>query len=72
MSLQNDLSDHWILPVVNGFVQIELCYMDFEENLQAGALEAIMLSEFGDKKPKAPLRYGIGVISRRSRHRAGK
>ncbi|XP_077870090.1 phosphatidylinositide phosphatase SAC2-like [Saccoglossus kowalevskii] len=54
------LSDHWRVPVIQGFVQIEKCQLDFSEDEEA---DDPMLQE--------PLQFTLSLISRRSRHRAG-
>lgn len=64
-----ELSSHWILPVIQGYIQIEHCIMDFKED--KGLSDLVNTQEFGNTKYTAPLEYDIGIISRRNRNRAG-
>ena len=50
-------ASYWILPVIQGFVQVERCHIDVEGLQEAGM----------SKKQE----YTMCLISRRSRHRAG-
>ena len=69
MSLQNPLADHWMIPVIQGFVQMERCKMDFSEDKKESSSDS--MSDFLNTKHKEPLEYNIRIISRRNRHRAG-
>ncbi|XP_063433783.1 phosphatidylinositide phosphatase SAC2-like [Mytilus trossulus] len=72
MYLENEdpeLWSHWILPVIQGYVQIEHCIMDFKGD--KGMSDSTHTPEFGNTKYTAPLEYDIGIISRRNRNRAG-
>ncbi|XP_050397792.1 phosphatidylinositide phosphatase SAC2 [Patella vulgata] len=60
------LPDHWIKPVVQGYIQMERCCMDFEENKTPGDSPDDYISSSIE-----PLEYDIWILSRRSRHRAG-
>ena len=67
--VQSDLSSHWILPIIQGFVQMETCCMDFEEERRSSPGSS---PDFNNTFRMEPLSYNINLISRRSRHRAGK
>ncbi|XP_005110489.1 phosphatidylinositide phosphatase SAC2 [Aplysia californica] len=70
METNDPLADHWMLPVIQGYVQMETCIMDFDEDKKASPSEMTSSAEFSTKKLE-PLGYNISIISRRSRHRAG-
>ena len=62
-----------MLPVIQGYVQMEACVMDFAEDKHNGN------GQDSDHNPGdglhnrlEPLKYNISIISRRSRHRAGQ
>uniref|UniRef100_T1JHY8 SAC domain-containing protein n=1 Tax=Strigamia maritima TaxID=126957 RepID=T1JHY8_STRMM len=59
---KNRLADHWIIPVIQGFVQIETCSLDFDQKTSQELMWNI---------EKHPCEYKIILISRRSRDRAG-
>ncbi|KAK3770036.1 hypothetical protein RRG08_043196 [Elysia crispata] len=69
--LDDPLADHWLLPIVQGYVQMETCLMDFEEDKTAADMSSS--GEFSPSSgPKLdPLSYNISIVSRRSCHRAG-
>ncbi|GFN83415.1 phosphatidylinositide phosphatase sac2 [Plakobranchus ocellatus] len=70
IDLDSALSDHWLLPIIQGYVQMETCLMDFDEDKNAADMSSS--GDFSSPGHKlAPLGYNISVISRRSRHRAG-
>ncbi|XP_074643385.1 phosphatidylinositide phosphatase SAC2-like isoform X2 [Tubulanus polymorphus] len=54
-------ADHWIVPIIQGYIQIEHCRLDFNpyKMLQPSS------------GPREPLVFTLGLISRRCRHRAG-
>ncbi|KAF6209113.1 hypothetical protein GE061_014856 [Apolygus lucorum] len=56
IEMNNDLANAWVLPIIQGYVQIEHC------NLEVDPLA------FGSQQTEF---ITIGIISRRSRHRAG-
>ncbi|XP_060589408.1 phosphatidylinositide phosphatase SAC2-like [Ruditapes philippinarum] len=59
-----ELASHWILPVVQGCIDIQSCVLDFNESSKD-------LSPVMPKPAKDPISYTMILISRRSRHRAG-
>jgi hypothetical protein len=62
--IQEELSDHWIVPVIQGYVQLEKCVMDFSERRASPSSDATLLMEFpGSTKHKDPLAYTFGIIS---------
>ncbi|ESO85130.1 hypothetical protein LOTGIDRAFT_131084 [Lottia gigantea] len=61
-----DLADHWIVPIVQGYIQMARCQMDFSENVSPGDSPGDYASSSVE-----PLKYDIWLLSRRSRHRAG-
>ncbi|GFS07471.1 phosphatidylinositide phosphatase SAC2 [Elysia marginata] len=71
IDLDDPLAAHWILPVIQGYVQMETCLMDFEEDKTAADMSSS--GEFSlPSGPKLdPLSYNISIVSRRSCHRAG-
>jgi len=83
------MASHWILPIMQGFVQVERCFIDHLEDLNVTTDSTDGLSDSDDDDiwdqvdapPSAKYRTGenmkeeefdLIVISRRSRHRAGK
>ncbi|XP_070539882.1 phosphatidylinositide phosphatase SAC2-like isoform X2 [Ptychodera flava] len=56
-------ADHWIVPIIQGYVQIEQCKLDFTEDKTTPEEELPFFKE--------PLDFTLTLISRRSRHRAG-
>ena len=71
-SAQDAMADHWLVPVVQGYVQMETCLMDFEEDKSMSDMSSS--GEFSPSSgPKLdPLSYNISIVSRRSCHRAGR
>ncbi|ELU14930.1 hypothetical protein CAPTEDRAFT_227829 [Capitella teleta] len=64
ISSETELADPWIIPLVQGFVQIESCVISFEDEVLGGSVENVYTkSEEYD--------YQLCLISRRSRFRAG-
>ncbi|XP_062592434.1 phosphatidylinositide phosphatase SAC2-like, partial [Saccostrea cucullata] len=62
------LYTHWIVPVIQGYVQMENCVLDFTPS----STSSLDLSpDYGNSKHLDPLEYQLGIISRRSIHRAG-
>ncbi|XP_023931894.1 phosphatidylinositide phosphatase SAC2-like [Lingula anatina] len=59
------LSDHWIVPVTQGYIQISQCQMVNENEMST------FYTSHKDMMRDAP-QYTMTIISRRSRHRAGK
>ncbi|XP_013400457.1 phosphatidylinositide phosphatase SAC2 [Lingula anatina] len=58
------LSDHWIVPVTQGYIQISQCQMVNENEMST------FYTSHKDMMRDAP-QYTMTIISRRSRHRAG-
>uniref|UniRef100_A0A023EYP6 Putative inositol-145-triphosphate 5-phosphatase synaptojanin inp51/inp52/inp53 family n=1 Tax=Triatoma infestans TaxID=30076 RepID=A0A023EYP6_TRIIF len=56
IDLKNELAKAWILPIIQGYVQIEHCIIDVDP------------STFGNPRTE---KVTLGIISRRSRYRAG-
>ncbi|XP_073970168.1 phosphatidylinositide phosphatase spermathreecae isoform X3 [Rhodnius prolixus] len=56
IDLNNELAKAWILPIIQGYVQIEHCIIDVDP------------STFGNTRTE---KVTLGIISRRSRYRAG-
>ncbi|CAA9999838.1 unnamed protein product [Nesidiocoris tenuis] len=56
LEMNNDLAKAWVLPIIQGYVQIEHC------NIEVDPLT------FGSQQTEF---ITVGIISRRSRHRAG-
>ncbi|XP_067657111.1 phosphatidylinositide phosphatase SAC2-like isoform X2 [Haliotis asinina] len=69
METEDLQADPWILPIIQGFVQMERCKMDFDENKKKMSSDSV--TDFGNTKYIEPLGYDICIVSRRSRHRAG-
>ncbi|CAL1531725.1 unnamed protein product, partial [Lymnaea stagnalis] len=67
METNDPLADHWMVPVIQGFVQMEKCIMDFDEDKKLDMSSSV---DFSSRRLE-PLGYNISIISRRSRHRAG-
>ncbi|CAH1784736.1 unnamed protein product [Owenia fusiformis] len=62
ISSQSPLADRWIVPIIQGFVQVKACVLDFDEN--HGIHDQGKLDSLLDH-------YNICIVSRRSRYRAG-
>ncbi|XP_014666575.1 PREDICTED: phosphatidylinositide phosphatase SAC2-like, partial [Priapulus caudatus] len=62
------LTSHWIMPIMQGFIQIESCVLDISENHTP---EAPDVSPIDAHPLMQPASFTIILISRRSRHRAG-
>lgn len=62
------LYSHWIIPVIQGYVQIENCVLDFT---QSSSSTLDLSPDYGNSRHLEPLEYQLGIISRRSIHRAG-
>lgn len=58
--MQSPLFDPWVLPIIQGYIQIEKCKVDTELYYQSNAP--------GDKSYEI---FTLSIISRRSRYRAG-
>ncbi|GBM70723.1 Phosphatidylinositide phosphatase SAC2 [Araneus ventricosus] len=72
INLHDPLCDPWIIPVIQGFVQIEQCWIDIIDDAESLSAEGarffpppVLLPETTGKN------YTMSLISRRSRHRAG-
>ncbi|GFU96448.1 phosphatidylinositide phosphatase SAC2 [Trichonephila clavipes] len=72
INLHEPLCDPWIVPVIQGFVQIEQCWIDVIDDAESLSAEGarffpppVLLPETTGKN------YTMILISRRSRHRAG-
>ena len=61
------MADTWIVPIIQGYVQIETCYLMFDDevSLYNG-------TEDDGGGGVGGVEYKICLVSRRSRHRAGK
>eukprot|EP00111_Clytia_hemisphaerica_P023739 TCONS_00069961-protein len=83
---ESEHASHWILPVMQGFVQIERCFIDHLEDLNIPNDSTDGLSDYEEEvwdqvdAPTTKYRtaenmkeeeFDLIVISRRSRHRAG-
>lgn len=66
----DDLSSHWIVPIIQGYVENNLCLMEFDEDQSLTPTGAMMMANI-NRFNKDPLKYWLTIISRRSRHRAG-
>ncbi|KAK3589432.1 hypothetical protein CHS0354_020761 [Potamilus streckersoni] len=66
IELKDDLASHWIQPIIQGYVQIEICDLDFTDSLNPCSAEP----EFGNKNRQS-IQYTLSVISRRSQYQAG-
>ncbi|UYV81438.1 INPP5F [Cordylochernes scorpioides] len=63
---EDPLADHWILPIIQGFVQIEHCVLDASiMDLSPTDSSITSFSSLPDKE------YTMMLVSRRSRFRAG-
>ena len=62
----SDEASLWILPVIQGFVQIENCFIEICTNTE----EAYSSKDSNSNKMN-PVNYSMALISRRSRFRAG-
>ncbi|XP_052831657.1 phosphatidylinositide phosphatase SAC2 isoform X1 [Octopus bimaculoides] len=65
----DEAAKHWIVPIIQGFIQNELCLMEFDINKSLTPTGTVMFDS--TRFQKDPLRYWLTIISRRSRHRAG-
>ena len=65
---QDPLADPWILPMIQGYVQIELCDLDLDDPDDASE---ILNRRSPSPIPKEPITFNITLISRRCRYRAG-
>ncbi|XP_067118667.1 phosphatidylinositide phosphatase SAC2 isoform X3 [Centruroides vittatus] len=64
----NPQADHWIVPIIQGFVQIEKCWIDSAETPEYVTSPDCEIKDYSTKQVKE---YTMTVISRRSRYRAG-
>lgn len=71
-SFKEPLSDPWIIPVIQGFVQIEQCWIDIVDDAESLSADG---TRFFAPPPllqdSTAKNYTMILISRRSRHRAG-
>ncbi|KAK3095790.1 hypothetical protein FSP39_019195 [Pinctada imbricata] len=58
------LNSHWVVPIIQGYIQIENCLLDFDKSSPE------LSPEFSGSKHIEPMEYTIILISRRSIHRA--
>ncbi|XP_078311930.1 phosphatidylinositide phosphatase SAC2-like isoform X2 [Crassostrea virginica] len=65
---EEKLYSHWIIPVIQGYVQMENCVLDFT---QSSTSSQDLSPDYGNSRYLDPLEYQLGIISRRSIHRAG-
>lgn len=68
LSQVEKLYSHWIIPVIQGYVQMENCVLDFT---QSSTSTLDLSPDYGNSRHLEPLEYQLGIISRRSIHRAG-
>ncbi|KAH9420204.1 Phosphatidylinositide phosphatase SAC2 [Dermatophagoides pteronyssinus] len=72
----------WILPIIQGFIQIEKCCFDLSENFPVGCMPSIINSNINQNDDPSDKKivdsffethdyYWMALISRRSRFRAG-
>lgn len=69
MCVQAELSRPWMIPIIQGYVQIEECPVTFEDD----GLDPVATSNgiTHDALPNYDLQFKLCLISRRSRYRAG-
>ena len=67
--LQDVLADPWIVPVIQGYVQIEHFHLNLASSdpLRDGAMQ----TEDDEEVEGQRVSYKVCLVSRRSRHRAG-
>ena len=65
IDLNDSRADPFILPFIQGFIELQVAPLDFEEPAEG----MLKLSQPNDSN--LPDYYTIALISRRSRHRAG-
>jgi hypothetical protein len=66
------LADPWIVPIIQGYVQIEMCSLEYDmEDAMSDNSNRRSPSPAPPSTPKDPIEYKISLISRRSRYRAG-
>lgn len=63
--LQTELADPWIIPIIQGFVEIETCVISFEDEVLGGSAENVF------SRPE-DVEFQLCLLSRRSRFRAGQ
>lgn len=65
-SNQDPLADIWIVPIIQGYVHIQMCQLTFEDQY----------SNLHDMHTDSPayqaIEYKLCLVSRRSRYRAGR
>lgn len=70
--MQVELADPWIIPIIQGFVQIEQCWIDSIDEADSLSAEG---AKFFSPPPNPQIspgkNYTMILISRRSQHRAG-
>ena len=69
MFLKEELSRPWLVPVIQGYVQIEVCPVTFDDD----ELDPVSMTDM-EMRPSNDiykLTFKMCVISRRSRYRAG-
>lgn len=73
--LQGSAGDHWILPIIQGFVQVERCQLDAtSEEISEASLAQDSTGAWLDVQSatrSAAKEFTMALISRRSRYRAG-
>lgn len=70
--MQTELADPWIIPVIQGFVQIEQCWIDSIDDVDTLSAEGTrFFSPPANPQISPGKNYTMILISRRSRHRAG-
>ncbi|KAK2163401.1 hypothetical protein LSH36_80g06058 [Paralvinella palmiformis] len=69
---KDPLADHWIVPIIQGYVQMEMCTLDFGDEL--GSSQSLRSDKQVDdykSSPMSEIQFSISLISRRCRFRAG-
>lgn len=71
-SVKEPLCDPWITPVIQGFVQIEQCWIDIVDDAESLSADGTRFFTPPALLPDSSAKnYTMILISRRSRHRAG-
>ena len=69
---QNPLADPWIVPVIQGYVHIQMCRLTFEDQYSSMHEPQSQQQQQHDHSAYEPVEYKLCLVSRRSRHRAGR
>ncbi|KAG8189742.1 hypothetical protein JTE90_012918 [Oedothorax gibbosus] len=72
INLNDPLCDPWITPIIQGFVQIEQCWIDIVDDAESLSADGSRFFQPPVLLPESSAKnYTMILISRRSRHRAG-